>query len=398
MRVPPRCALIGATLALLVSACGSEPPPPPPPPAATVATPLQREVVDWDEYIGRFTADEDVQLVARVSGPISRVAFRDGRDVRKGELLFVIDQRPFRATLAEADASIASARAGLANAQAQATRGRELVSFDAISKEEADTLTANLRTARASLAAAEARRQSAQLDLSFTEVRAPISGRVSNRMVDVGDFVTAGQTELTRIVRINPIRFSFDGAEAFYLKYIRQDAGGERKSSRYAPNPVDIQLADEPNFRWRGRMEFLNNGISPETGTITAYAMVDNPTGFLVPGMFGRARLLGSGTYKAMLVPDEAIMTDQTRKLVFVLGKGNKVTPRPVQTGPMVQGLRVIREGLAPTERIVIDGLARMQPGMVVTPRMGKIKARAKDDSPIAQPTSAPASAQATAS
>lgn len=398
MRVPPRCALIGATLALLVSACGSEPPPPPPPPAATVATPLQREVVDWDEYIGRFTADEDVQLVARVSGPISRVAFRDGRDVRKGELLFVIDQRPFRATLAEADASIASARAGLANAQAQATRGRELVSFDAISKEEADTLTANLRTARASLAAAEARRQSAQLDLSFTEVRAPISGRVSNRMVDVGDFVTAGQTELTRIVRINPIRFSFDGAEAFYLKYIRQDAGGERKSSRYAPNPVDIQLADEPNFRWRGRMEFLNNGISPETGTITAYAMVDNPTGFLVPGMFGRARLLGSGTYKAMLVPDEAIMTDQTRKLVFVLGKGNKVTPRPVQTGPMVQGLRVIREGLAPTERIVIDGLARMQLGMVVTPRMGKIKARAKDDSPIAQPTSAPASAQATAS
>ncbi len=289
------------------------------------------------------------------------------------------------------------ARAALANAQSQAGRGTELLGFDAISREEADNLAATLRSARATLAGAEARRQAAQLDLSFTQVRAPISGRISNRLVDVGDFVTAGQTELTRVVRINPIRFSFDGAESFYLKYIRQDADGERRSSRYAANPVEIQLADEPEFRWRGKMEFLNNGISPDTGTIQAYAMVDNPNGFLVPGMFGRARLLGSGTYKALLVPDEAILTDQTRKLVFVLGKDNKVAPRPVSTGPMVEGLRVIRDGIAPTERIVIDGLARMQPGMVVTPRKGQIKARAKGDAPIARPTTAPAPAQATA-
>lgn len=334
MRVTPRCALVAAAFTLLAGACSSEPPPPPPPPAATVATPLQRDVVDWDEYIGRFTADEDVQLVARVSGPITQIAFRDGRDVRKGDLLFVIDPRPFRANLAEAEASVASARAALANAQSQAGRGTELLGFDAISREEADNLAATLRSARATLAGAQARRQAAQLDLSFTQVRAPISGRISNRLVDVGDFVTAGQTELTRVVRINPIRFSFDGAESFYLKYIRQDADGERRSSRYAANPVEIQLADEPEFRWRGKMEFLNNGISPDTGTIQAYAMVDNPNGFLVPGMFGRARLLGSGTYKAMLVPDEAILTDQTRKLVFVLGKDNKVAPRPVSTGP----------------------------------------------------------------
>lgn len=397
MRVPPRCAPVAAAFMLLVGACGSEPPPAPPPQTATIATPLERVVVDWDEYIGRFVADEDVQLIARVSGPISRVAFRDGRDVRKGDLLFVIDQRPFRATLAEAEASVASARASLANAQSQATRGQELVGFDAISREEADNLSATLRSARATLAGAEARRQTAQLDLSFTEVRAPISGRISNRLVDVGDFVTAGQTELTRIMRVNPIRFSFDGAESFYLKYIRQDAEGQRRSSRYTANPVEIQLADESEFRWRGRMEFLNNGISPDTGTIQAYAMVDNADGFLVPGMFGRARLLGSGTYKAMLVPDEAILTDQTRKLVYVLGKGNKVAPRPVTTGPMVEGLRVIRDGIVPTERIVIDGLARMQPGMVVTPRKGQVKARAKGDAPIAQPTTAPAPAQATA-
>lgn len=397
MRVPPRCALFLAPFVLLTSACSSEAPPPPPPPAATIATPLQREVVDWDEYIGRFVADEDVQLVARVSGPISRVGFVDGRTVNKGDLLFVIDQRPYRAALAEAEANVASARATLANAQAQAMRGKELVGFDAISREENDTLTAALRSARASLASAQARRQAAQLDLSFTEVRAPISGRASNRLVDVGDYVSAGETELTRIVRLNPIRFSFDGAESFYLKYIRQDADGERPSSRYAPNPVEIQLADEPDYRWRGKMQFLNNGISPDTGTISAYAMVDNPNGFLVPGMFGRARLLGSGTYKAMLVPDEAILTDQTRKLVYVLGKGNKVTPRPVTTGPMVDGLRVVREGLAPTERIVIDGLARLQPGMVVTPRKGQIKARAKGDAPVARPITAPAPAQATA-
>lgn len=397
MRVLPRCALFLAPFLVLASACTSEPPPPPPPPAATIANPLQRQVVDWDEYIGRFVANEDVQLIARVSGPISRVAFEDGSDVRKGDLLFVIDQRPFRAALAEAQANVASARANLANAQSQATRGTELLGFDAISREESDTLAATLRTARASLAAAQARQQAAQLDLSFSEVRAPISGRISNRLVDVGDFVTEGQTELTRVVSLNPIRFSFDGAESFYLKYIRQDAGGERRSSRYAPNPVEIQLADEGEFRWRGKMEFLNNGISPETGTISAYAVVDNANGFLVPGMFGRARLLGSGTYKAMLVPDEAILTDQTRKLVYVLGKGNKVTPRPVTTGPMVDGLRVVREGLAPTERIVIDGLARLQPGMVVTPRKGQIKARAKDDAPVARPTTAPAPSQATA-
>lgn len=397
MRAPYRYALLVAPWTLLASACSSEPPPPPPPPAATVATPLERVVVDWDEYIGRFTADEDVQLVARVSGPITQVAFRDGRDVRKGDLLFVIDPRPYRAALAEAEASVASARAALANAQSQASRGTELLGFDAISREESDNLAATLRSARATLSGAEARRQAANLDLSFTQVRAPISGRVSNRLVDVGDFVTAGQTEMTRVVQINPIRFSFDGAESFYLKYIRQDATGQRRSSRYAANPVEIQLADEPEFRWRGKMEFLNNGISPDTGTIQAYAIVDNPTGFLLPGMFGRARLLGSGTYKAMLVPDEAILTDQTRKLVFVLGKDNKVAPRPVSTGPMVEGLRVIREGIAPTERIVIDGLTRMQPGMVVTPRKGQIKARASGDAPIAQPTTAPAPSQATA-
>lgn len=398
MRKSPLCAIVLSLTLAFVAACGNEAPPAPPAPTVTLATPMQREVVDWDEYIGRFEADQDVQIVARVSGPIARVNFEDGRSVAAGQLLFIIDQRPFQAALAEAEASVASARATLANASTQAARGAELLTYDAISREENEGLQAALRTARAALAGAEARRRSAALDLGFTEVRAPISGRISSRRVDVGDFVTAGQTELTRVVRIDPIRFSFDGAEAFYLKYVRQDAAGsERRSSRYAPNPVEIQLADEPDFRWRGSMRFVDAAIDPGTGTIDAYALVQNPRGFLVPGMFGRARLLGSGTYRALLVPDEAIITDQTRKLVYVVSRDSKVVPRPVTTGPMVDGLRVIRDGLAPSERIIIDGLARLQPGMAVTPRQGRIRTRAQDDAPVARPTSAPAPSQATA-
>jgi RND family efflux transporter MFP subunit len=392
-----RAAHVVALAAMATAGCGEQVTPAPPPPTVTLATPLQRNVVDWDEYIGRFEADQDVQIVARVSGPIARVGFADGALVQPGQMLFTIDPRPFQAALAEAEASTASARAGLTNAAAQAERGTALLAADAISREENDNLAAALRTARATLAAAQARQRAADLDLSFTQVRAPIAGRVSDRRVDVGDFVTAGQTQMTRVVRIDPIRFRFDGAEAFYLKYVRQDAAGsDRRSSRTTPNPIEIQLADEPDFRWQGRMRFIDSGINPETGTINAYALVPNPDGFLVPGLFGRARLLGSGTYRAMLVPDEAIITDQTRKLVYVVGRDNKVAPRPVATGPMVEGLRVIRDGLTPTDRLVIDGLARLQPGMAVTPRRGTIRVRAKNDAPVARPVTAPASSQAT--
>jgi RND family efflux transporter MFP subunit len=233
--------------------------------------------------------------------------------------------------------------------------------------------------------------------MEFTTVRAPIGGRVSDKRVAIGDYVVAGQTLLTRIVSTNPIWFTFDGAESFYLKYVRQDKNGERRSSRYAPNPVEIQLADESGYRWRGRMVFVDNAIDPRSGTIRAHAEVANPDGFLVPGMFGRARLLGSGTYKAMLVPDEAVVTDQTRRLVYVVGRDGKVAPRLVETGPMVEGLRVIRTGLAPTDRVVLDGLARLQPGTAVKPKLTAIKPRAADDAPVATPITTPPPAEATA-
>lgn len=274
-------------------------------------------------------------------------------------------------------------------------RSADLKKVNAVSQEEYETKLATFRSAEASLAAAKAAVDAKALDLSFTSVRAPISGRVSDKRVAIGDYVNAGTTLLTTVVSVDPIWFSFEGAESFYLKYIRQAADGERRSSRYAPNPVEIQLADEKGYKWRGRMVFVDNAIDTNSGTIRAHAEVPNPNGFLVPGMFGRARLLGSGSHPALLVPDEAILTDQNRKLVYTVGRDGKTMQRVVETGPMVEGLRVIRTGLAPTEKIVIDGLARLQPGMPVTVRQAKIAPRADDASPNSSIAGAPPAPEA---
>jgi len=285
----------------------------------------------------------------------------------------------------------------LANANSELARAKTLLDAQAISKEEYETKLANVRTGAADVAAGQAAVNNAGLNLEFTTVRSPISGRVSDRRVSKGNLVSEGQTVLTRVVSTDPIWFSFDGAESFYLKYLRQDKAGERGSSRSTPNPVEIQLADESGYRWHGRMDFVDNAIDPNSGTIRAHAVVSNPEGFLTPGLFGRARLLGSGTYHAMLVPDEAIITDQTRKLVYVVGKDNKVAPRPVVTGPPVEGLRVVREGIAATDHVVINGLTRLQPGMPVQAHMTVLKPRAANTSPVSVPISAPPAAEAQA-
>ncbi|AUW60153.1 efflux transporter periplasmic adaptor subunit [Sphingobium sp. SCG-1] len=364
-------------LVAILAACGATPPPAPPPPTVTVAAPLQRDVKDWDEYVGRFEAVEDVQVLPRVSGQIMQIGFRAGVEVGKGQLLFQIDPRPYRAQLEQARAQVARAQAALANARTELKRSEELRKYQAVSQEEFETRLATLRSADADLAAAQAAVRARALDVEFTTVRSPISGRVSDKRVAIGDYVSAGQTLLTTVVTVSPIWFSFEGAESLYLKYIRQAEKGERTSSRYAANPVEVQLADESDFRWRGRMIFVDNAIDTNSGTIRAHAEIANPDGFLVPGMFGRARLLGSGVYRAMLVPDEAIQTDQTRKLVYLVGRDGKAVPRPVETGPMVEGLRVVRTGLKPGEKVIIDGLARLQPGAQVKAREGKIAPRA---------------------
>jgi len=387
----PRMRLAILLLLAGLTACSGKKDAPPPPLTVSIAAPLQRVVTDWDEYVGRFEAIQDADVTSRVAGQVTAIGFRPGIEVGKGQMLFQIDPRPYRAALAQAQADLMRARAEVAKAQTELNRAAELRKYQAVSQEEFESKVAALRSAEADRAADAAAVDSRQLDLGFTTIRAPVSGRVSDKRVALGDYVTPGQTLLTRVVSTNPIWFSFEGAESFYLKYIRQAQEGERKSSRYAPNPVEIQLADETGYKWRGRMTFVDNAIDTNSGTIRAHAEVANPNGFLVPGMFGRARLLGSGTYKALLVPDEAIVTDQARKLVYVVDKDKKVAARVISTGPMVEGLRVIRDGLAPTEKVIIDGLARIQPGMPVNPKLVKITPRAQDNLPDSVPAQAPA-------
>jgi len=389
--------LIPVALLALAACSGGDKPPAPPPPQVTVAVPLQREVVDWDEYVGRFEAIQDVELRPRVSGTIDRVMFVNGQRVRAGQPLFTIDPRPYAAALAQAQAQSAKANAALINARSELARADKLLAAQAISKEEYETKQANVRSAAADLAAGQANVTNARLNLGFTTVRSPITGLVSDRRVSKGNFATEGTTVLTRVVSTDPIWFSFEGAESFYLKYLRQDRKGERGSSRETANPVQVQLADESGYRWRGRMEFVDNAIDTNSGTIRAHAVIANPDGFLTPGMFGRARLLGSGTYKAMLVPDEAIITDQTRKLVYVVGKDGKASPRPVETGPQVEGLRVIKTGLTPTDEVVIEGITTLQPGAAVKAKKVVMKPQAANTSPTSQPDTAPPPSEATA-
>ena len=393
--VPRKYAAL--VLATILSACSSAPPPSPPAVEVAIGVPVQRDVVDWDDYVGRFEAVQDVEVRPRISGTVTQILFREGAHVGRGQALFVIDARPYRALLAQAQGELAKAQAAVANARTERARAQKLVDVQAISREEYETKQANLRSADAGVAAARAAVDARALDVSFTTVRAPVAGRVSDKRVSIGSYVASGTTLLTRVVTVDPIRFSFEGAESFYLKYVRQAQTGERRSSRDAPNPVDIQLSDEKDYRWHGRMQFVDNAIDPQSGTIRAHAIVANPDGFLVPGMFGRARLLGSGSYRAMLIPDESIVTDQTRRFVYVVGRDGKTVQRPVETGPLVEGLRVVRSGIAPTERVVLDGLVRLQPGMPVKARLTRINPRASDTAPTATPLTAPAASEATA-
>lgn len=383
-----KIALLGA---LALAACSKQAPPPPPPPTVPVALPLARDIVDWDDYTGRFEAPQDVEVRARATGSITRVLFRNGQDVRAGQPLFEIDRRPYQAAVAQAHAQVLRARAALQNAQQRERRTAQLLATQAVSREESENDIATGRTASADLAAAVASERAAQVRLDYTIARAPFAGRVSDRRVNVGDAVTDGTTVLTRVVSLNPIWFVFEGAESFYLKNLRQARRGERGSSRTTPNPIEIQLADETGYRWKGRMTFLDNAIDEGSGTIRAKAVVPNPTHFLTPGMYGRARLLGSGTYHALLIPEEAIATDQTRKLVWVIGQDGKTAQRVIETGPLVDGLRVVKSGLAATELVVTDGISRLQPGMAVHPKQSKIAARpGTNAAPSAQPQTTP--------
>jgi RND family efflux transporter MFP subunit len=387
-----------ATLALLVVACGAKdagPQGPQGPPPVTVATPLIKPIVDWDDYVGRFEAKQSVEVRPRITGQVARLAFHDGQFVRAGDLLFVIDPRPFEAALAQAKAESQRARASAELARSTFARTSTLFGQNAVSREEFDTAKATLGQADAALAAAEASVQSRALDLGFTRVTAPISGRTSDRRVDVGTFVSAGTTPMTTVVMLDPIHFVFTGSEALYLKYQRANQAGTRPSSRVAPNPVDIRLSDETDFRWHGTMDFVDNVVDRGSGTIRGRAVVRNPDGFLTPGLFGRMRLIGSGAYQGMLIPEDAVVTDQTRKVALVVGADGVVAPRVLQLGPLVDGLRVVRSGLKPDDRIIIEGVQRARPGTKVTPKPGTIVPPAPGTGPTVPTVIVPPSSSA---
>jgi RND family efflux transporter MFP subunit len=393
LRIPAAMAVL-----VLVSACSRQAPSAPPPPAVSVANPLLKNVVDWDEYIGHFEAPQSVELRARVTGQVTQILFRDGQAVRDGQPLFVIDPRPYKAALDQARAAVEDAEATRQNAIAIEARSAALEATLAVSKEKLETDQMRLRTATAALHAAHAALEAAELNYNWTTVRAPISGRVSSRRVSIGDHVEAGTTLLTTAVSLDPIWFVFDGAESFYLKYLRQARQGQRQISRDFENPIDIRLSDETSFSHRGKMVFVDNAIDTNTGTIQAHAVVDNHDHFLTAGMFGRARLLGSGTYRAMLVPDEAIITEQSLKEVLVLARDGTVTKRKVELGPEVLGLRAVKDGLAPTDLVILDHITQLKPGMKVALRRTAIEPRNADAGPATPPVSAPEPYAATAS
>ena len=341
----------------------------------TVAKPLVKKITEWDEYTGRFEATNRVEIRARVSGFMESIHFKDGDLVNKGDLLFVIDPRPFEAQLDVAKASLEAAKTRVNLAEREFKRAESLLKRNNISRETFDQRQAELETAKTTVLSAQAQIRIAKLNLEFTQVKAPISGRVSDSRIDVGNLVEGGSAQstlLTTLVSIDPILFTFSASEAEFLKYSRLDATGRRDSSRDTANPVFVRLMDEDSFTREGRMSFVDNELSPNTGTIRAQATFENSSGFLVPGVFGRLRLIGSDEYEAILIPDSAVISDQSKKMVLIVDAEGNVKAAPVDMGPLHEGLRVIRGGVGPDDRIVVKGVQRARPG-------GKVLAKDAD-------------------
>ena len=346
-------------------------------PAVTVSRPVQQKITEWDEYTGRFVAVKTVEIRARVSGFIDSIHFKDGQIIKQGDLLFIIDPRPYRLAVEQATADRDRTRAKLAIATHDVERATPLVRSQSVTEREFDTRKSTQEDASAAVMSADAAMKQAQLNLEWTEVRAPIAGRISDRRVDAGNLIAGGQsgaTLLTSIVSIDPIHFVFDGSEADFIHYLRLAAAGERPSSRDVQNPVAVRLADESDYKHLGRMDFVDNVVNAKTGTIRGRAIFDNKDGLLTPGFFGRVRLFG-GEHDALLLPDSAIASDQSNKIVFTVAADDTVGVKRVELGPLAHGLRVIRSGLNAGDRVVIEGLARARPGQKVKAEDGKIEA-----------------------
>jgi membrane fusion protein, multidrug efflux system len=357
-----RHALTFAAVLLLGACSKAAPTAAPSAPTVSVAPVLQQPVHEWDELTGRLEAPESVQVRPRVSGYIDRVAFRAGALVKKGDLLVQIDPRPFEAEVSHLQAQLAQARASLQRSQNEARRGERLRASNAISAELADARSSAELEAKAMLASAQAQLQTAQLNLSFTQIRAPINGRVSRALITAGNLVNAGDSLLTTVVSTEQVYAYFDADERVFLKYNELARQGARGDS----SPVYLGLSDEDGYPHLGHMNFIDNQVDPNTGTIHARAVFDNTQGIFTPGLYARLKLVGSATYDAVLIKDLAVGTDLGKKFVLVLDNDAKVSYRAVELGPKLAGLRIVRSGLKAGEQIVVNGLQHVRPGMAV--------------------------------
>lgn len=366
-------AIIAAAAAMSADAAWAQGAPPAPP--VQVASPLAKRVTNWDEFTGRFEAREQVEVRARVSGFLDSIHFRDGDMVKRGDLLFTIDQRPYQLAVDAAKAEVARTGAQVELARNEVERAEGLTQNRTITARDVDQRRANLNGAIAQQQAAEANLKTAELNLEWTQVRAPLDGRISYKRVDPGNLIAGGQsgaTLLTTIVSVDPINFVFDASEADYLRYARlQDL-------RTPGTPVRVRLADERGWDRVGKIDFVDNTLNARSATIRTRAVFPNPGGMLTPGTFGRMRLF-AGEADALLVPDAVIVSDQANKIVLAVGPDNKVVPKPVQLGQISEGLRVITKGLEPNDKVIVNGIANpmVRPGAAVTPQPTEIKAAA---------------------
>ncbi|MCT6698668.1 efflux RND transporter periplasmic adaptor subunit [Rheinheimera sp. 4Y26] len=368
---PARNFLLASLTAAVIAAC-SQPEAAPPAasqagPAVDVATVVQQRITEWDEFTGRLQAPQTVALVPRVSGYLTQVLFQEGQLVQQGDLLFQIDDRAFVAEVKRLSAEFTAAKSQLQLAKNDLKRAEQLRKQNAIAEELLDARRARMEQSAAQLAAVSAALDKAQLDLSHSKVTAPISGRVSNALITSGNFVHAGQSQLTTIVSTDKIYAYFDADEQSYLKYVALAAKGERADSR-APIPVQMALASDNNYRFSGELDFLDNSINPQTGTIRARAVFDNKDNLLIPGLFANIKLMGSASYKGILIDDKAVGTDLNNKYVLVVDDKQQLQYRAVTLGEKIGGLRIIKQGLTANETIVVNGLQRVRPTMQITP------------------------------
>jgi RND family efflux transporter MFP subunit len=378
---------------LVVAGCGkSGDQSPSAPPQVTVAQVLEKRVKDWDEFTGRLQAVESVEIRPRVSGYIDKVAFTEGSQVKRGDLLFVIDPRPYQAETDRAAADVKRYKTALELARIELARVQRLKDSGAVSEEELDERKSTMSQVEANVGGAQAALESAALNLNFTRVTSPIAGRVSRAEVTRGNLVTGGingGTLLTSVVSMDPMYLYFDADEQSYLRYTKMAHSGERPSSRDAANPVQVGLANEEGFPHTGTMDFVDNQLNSQTGTIRARAVLENRDGLYTPGLFARVQLLASSEYSAILIDDRAVNTDQNQKYVLLLGANNTIEYRRVKLGRIIDGLRIVREGLKPGDVILVNGAQRVHPGITVTPQkvlMGADAAAPGADTSAAQP------------